>query len=333
MSNFFDNEANCTIITKDYIHYALALHDSLLKHSQYKRTLYILICSDSGEENTSLPLRDSMQYLFVDEVCKIEQGKLIYDKYFHTDMDKFRWSMKPVLLKYLIEYKNCNRVLFLDCDLYFFNNYDFLFERLHQSDILLTPHWRPSEPDRDPDNFHALIPHGLFNAGFIGVTKNAFEALTWWARACEYSCEIDAKRGIYVDQGYLTAFPVLFNNVEILKHQGCNVAEWNIIDCRRTPDDNNNVLINNTYPIIFIHFTTRSVKRIADGRDPFLINHLSEYFFTLYKYDKDYNILLKVYQLEPDIIEKPVYVGLSRIISKLKIVARARKLFSSNAIV
>lgn len=313
------NEAFCTIITENYLHYAQALNDSLVKHSGQNRILYILVSSDSSEVRSRLPVNDRIKYLYTGEICEAGRGKLIYDKYFNGDMDKFRWSMKPVLLQYLIQYKKCERLLYLDCDLYFFNNYDFLFEKLRESNILLTPHWRSSDPKLDELNFNALIPHGLYNAGFVGVNKNATEALDWWAKSCEYACEINAEKGIYVDQGYLTAFPLLFNKVEILKHQGCNVAEWNIIDCKRSLDDDNSVLINDKYPVVFIHFTTRTVKRIADGRDPLLFNHLAEYFFALYKYNKEYNLLLKAYQMEPDIVEKPVYIGfVNRALAKLK---------------
>jgi lipopolysaccharide biosynthesis glycosyltransferase len=191
--------------------------------------------------------------------------------------------MKPVLINYLIKVSAYEKVICVDCDLFFFNDFSFLFEALDQYNILLTPHWRSSDPFKDPNGFKYLFNHGLFNAGFIGVNKHATAAMDWWANVCWFSCANSSFEGQYVDQTYLNLLPVYFENVHILKHQGCNVAQWNVLECKRILQMNGSVLINNRYPIVFIHFVS-TAKREYDIR---LSAYLDEYLDTLALYSTE----------------------------------------------
>ena len=206
--------AAATIITKDYIHYALALRESVIRFSE--KVKFIIFMT---EKDIDLKERIEKNYsgtviLFCDELCKEGIGKKIYDKYFNDFKDEFRWSMKPVLLKYLIENLNCSKAFYLDSDLFFFGNYDFLFEMLETSKVILTPHWRSMNPHIDPWNFQDLFTNGLCNAGFVGVNNNAVEIMEWWAMACEYLCVKQPEKGFFNDQAYLNILPVKFENVE-----------------------------------------------------------------------------------------------------------------------
>src|SRR5688500_5820465 len=100
-------------------------------------------------------------------------------------MDAFRWSMKPVLINYLIQKRDFSKVLFLDCDLFFYSDYQFLIDRLDHCRLLLSPHWRSSNPHVDADNFQLQLTNGLYNGGFIAASKEAVQIMDWWAMACE----------------------------------------------------------------------------------------------------------------------------------------------------
>ena len=109
-----------------------------------------------------------------------------------------------------------------------------LFNELENNNTVLTPHWRGEYPEIDEVNFNLQFVGGLYNAGFIGVNESAKNAMSWWANACLYKCEKDFKNGHYVDQTYLNLLPIYFEGIKILKHQGCNVANWNQNVCKRT---------------------------------------------------------------------------------------------------
>jgi hypothetical protein len=98
--------------------------------------------------------------------------------------------------------------------MYFFNDYDFLFEELDESVILLTPHWRNSNTFLGSESFMSLFTHGIFSAGFIGANKGGLSALQWWANACHFMMAPKPEIGIYDDQKYLDVLPVLFKNVK-----------------------------------------------------------------------------------------------------------------------
>ncbi|MDQ3534014.1 MAG: hypothetical protein M3421_00110, partial [Bacteroidota bacterium] len=270
----------CTVVTFNYLPYALALHHSINQFGNYGLCIFI---SDkkrndlSEHDQTSIAnFPPNIRLFYLEELLATGIGENLYSKYVASDMDCFRWSMKPVFIKFLIENENYEKIIYGDSDLFFFDDPQFLFNELDTSDILLTPHWRSSDPLKDKSNFDHLFVAGIFNAGFIGVNSNGKEAMAWWANVCLYQCIKDTSIGQFVDQTYLNLFPVLFAKVHILRHKGCNVANWNTVDCPRT-SDGNKVLIENKWPIVFIHFTKSTLLGIHLGYDPVLKPYLEEY--------------------------------------------------------
>ena len=272
----------CTIITADYINYALALNSSLLKYSSGIE-MNVLI-SDS-KKNFSVLVKDhpNINLYNYDDLCQKGIGKKIKDKYMDSEMDCFRWSMKPVFISYLLKL-GFDQVFYLDSDLYFFSNFDFLSKELEHYSVLLTPHWRASDPYMDKNNFSILQTSGLFNAGFIGVSTSGILAMDWWSNTCAYKCKKSPEKGLFVDQGYLDLLPIYFDGVKILRHRGCNVANWNQIECKRHLSAEGEVRINTDTDIIFVHFTRSTIDGIQRGDDGLLKPYLDEFLTSLEKY-------------------------------------------------
>jgi len=268
----------CTIITRDYVPWAKALHQSLLSNSDGEVVMYVFVATQR-EECSELTSTTHFRFLFLEDLCLSGLGQRIKEKYYTSYMDGFRWSMKPVLINHLLTPHS--KVLYLDCDLFFYSDYSFLFEKLNSSSVLLTPHWRSSNPEADPRNFHLQYNSGLFNGGFVGANRSATPIMEWWARACEFICVKDQSRGHFVDQTHLNLLPVFFDNVEILKHRGCNVASWNRYECQRVRIASGEVLINGVYPIVFVHFTGSTIRNIIMGTDAELTMHLEKFSNTL----------------------------------------------------
>jgi 2-polyprenyl-3-methyl-5-hydroxy-6-metoxy-1,4-benzoquinol methylase len=268
----------CTIITADYIHYALALNHSLLKFN--KEALLKIFVSDEYCDFCDVKEEfPNIEFYYSSDLCKEGVSKKIYDKYTNVNMSYFRWSMKPVFIKELL--KSYDQVFFLDADLFFYSSYDFLSTELNQHGVLLTPHWRASDPHQDQSNFAILQTSGFFNAGFVGVSSLGFSAMNWWEGVCEYECVLKPEKGLFGDQAYLDLFPVLFDKVKVLKHKGCNVANWNQLECKREVSVDEEVKINGTWDIVFIHFTKSTINGILSGQDAHLKPHLEIYFEKL----------------------------------------------------
>jgi hypothetical protein len=178
-------------------------------------------------------------------------------------------------MSYLLE-NGFAKVLYVDADIFFFQAYDFLFEALDSASVILTPHWNNADPLVNELSFVSLFTCGIFNAGFVGAGRGGLPALQWWSRACHYKMGMLPLQGIYDDQRYLDVLPVKFENVQIIRHRGCNVATWNQRECKRIPV-NGKVLINGTYPVIFIHMNRMLVTEILKGHDELLRPYLDEF--------------------------------------------------------
>lgn len=263
----------CTIITANYYPYAAALYKSLRNYNE-QVTLHVLI-ADNKTIDKHLALYPGIKLVTTQELSEDTAITELYSRYAYINIDFFRWAAKPLFLLHLLK-KGYDKVIFVDCDIFFFNDYNFLFTELDSAGILLTPHWRSTNPLIDETGFIALFTNGIFNAGFIGSSQKGIPALQWWAEACHFKMGEVPAMGIHDDQKYLDAMPVLFETVKIVRHKGCNISSWNVIECRRKKI-NDNLLINGEYPIIFIHFSEILAKEILRGHDTLLLPYLIKY--------------------------------------------------------
>lgn len=263
----------CTIINADYAPFVVALYKSLYTYDT-SVSLQVLV-TDDGSALKMLAAYPGIQLHTVKALSSYGLVHALYKKYAHVEPDYFRWALKPVFMCYLLE-NGYDSILYTDCDLFFFNAYSFLFDELDDAGILLTPHWRNADPLTDESSFYTLFTDGFFNAGFIGSSKKGFSALEWWANACHYKMGSSIASGIHDDQRYLDVLPVHFEFVKIIRHLGCNIGGWNRLVCQRVPVENS-VLINNMYPVIFIHFNAILMQEILKGYDPHLLSYFQQY--------------------------------------------------------
>jgi hypothetical protein len=188
-------------------------------------------------------------------------GNQIIDKY-QSNQDKLRWALKPVFLKHLLN--ETNAVIYVDNDIYFYNDFSFLFQELETNNILLTPHFYKSNPHNDQNWLEANFRVGLYNAGFIGVNQQAILALNWWANCCLYNVKKVFWRGLFDDQKYLDLFPILFDKVKIIKDKGCNLAGWNYLNYQFERNSYGDLIIDDTNKLIFIHFAESSLVDFSE---------------------------------------------------------------------
>ncbi len=276
-----DENAFCTIITRSHLPYACALRASLSVFDK-EVILYVLMVDETGSGNFKTP--DGMRLLSLKDLSGIKYATEMQDKYMtEGDYDRIRWSMKPILMSYLL--RDFQKIIYVDSDIFFFNDYSFLFEYLEDNQILLTPHWLTADPRvKGVTVFRNNFIHGIYNAGFIAVNKKGGQLLTWWIQACLYKCEKETSNGFFDDQTYLSLLPILFKGVHILKHRGCNVAGWNYLESMRLKEAGGQVLVRGKYPIIFIHFSIATIDYIHTKRDPHLAPFMTQYQTSVLKH-------------------------------------------------
>lgn len=255
-----------------YKTYALA--DSIAK---FGGKLNVLMTDVSKSKISNFP--ENVVFFDLSDIDD-EVGLKIIIKY-KKNSDALRWSMKSILLKMLLtEYK---QVIYVDNDIYFFSNFNFLFNDLKVSDVLLTPHHYPNNPLENQNWFEASFRRGLYNAGFLACNANAIEALDWWANCCLYRCEVNVFRGLFVDQKYLDILPLINENTKVLEHRGCNVAAWNSEE-NKLEKINNDIYINKEFLLVFYHFNELSIRQICLNQDHVMQDYFNLYFENLKKY-------------------------------------------------
>lgn len=255
-----------TIITANYYPRALALYRSIERFDP-QATLQVLV-ADGGIVRPHSPVPANLRLLDVEPLLDFSLTRLLFEKYAHTVMDEFRWSMKPVFISWLLN-QGFDKVLYLDCDMFFVNDYRFLWDELDGAGLLLAPSWNNLDPDAGKDSFLSSYTGGIFSAGFIGATKAGIPVLEWWARACHFMMGALIAEGVSNDQRYLDQVPVYFPGVKLLKHRGCNIGSWNELESKRTLV-NGQTMILGTSPVIFVHFDAMLVQNILRGHDPLL---------------------------------------------------------------
>jgi hypothetical protein len=240
----------CTIMSPDFLPQSLAAIGSM---QRYVPNIDYRILVTRNTTHPATTLRDIRQRLgvIVSPVKCLMQDRTaqhIIQKY---NTDQLRWSLKACWLEHLL--KCYEKVIYVDNDCYFLNNFQFLFDNLDDHGILLTPHWRLMQPSIE---FAFNLSDGIFNAGFVGTNKDAKPMLEWWKNMCEWKCSYSPHHGLFVDQKYLDLVPVLFeDDYKTIQHRGCNVASWNATENKRVLQKDGSVLINGQWPIIFVHLS------------------------------------------------------------------------------
>ena len=263
----------CTISTQSHLYKAKALADSLSNSGSH---LHVLIV-DALELH---PTQSNVSYYSLKSI-QSEIGLKLISKY-QKQPDKLRWGLKSVFMMLLLE--SIEQVIYVDNDIWFYNDPSFLFELLNNNDIILTPHFYDTNPQTNQNWLEANFKVGLYNAGFLGANKNAINALKWWSEACYYHIKKSYWRALFDDQKYLDLLPIMFDNVIILKHKGCNLAGWNYLWYQLNRNSDQSVLIENKYPLIFIHFAETSLVHFS-REDNFLNKEYISYINSLKKYN------------------------------------------------
>ena len=240
----------CLIITEDYLPRIPLIHNSLNQYSDSE--VHVLVCSNNVPEST-----EKIIYYPLEAIKNRPSYKI--------GSDEFRWALKaPFILKLL---SKLEKVVYIDADIWFFSNPDFLFSMIKDTGLLLTPHRRNFDPFHNEETFYLHLTDGLFNAGFIGASRLGIPALKYWQHLCYFKVEKDPSRGLFVDQKYLDLVLIRFyKEIKILDHVGCNVARWNVHEFIE--------------PLIFAHFTKKTIDDIKMGKIKALEEYLDEYPFA-----------------------------------------------------
>lgn len=246
-----------TICTLDHLSNGLTAIDSVYRNTSNNYIDYYVFILDINNKIKNNTIIDNIRLVDLKDNLKND----LYKKYYNIIINKYgfisnetRWICKSLISYYLTTLYN--KTIYIDTDILFVNNIDFLFNMINKN-ILLTPHHRKI----DPPNFHKCnLTDGYFNAGFFGTSNHeeCRKVILWWLENCIVNCKKQPIYGLYDDQKYLDLMFIHFNDiVKKTIHKGCNIAEWNIDNYNiNTLDTSELFIIDNQYYPIFFHLSS-----------------------------------------------------------------------------
>lgn len=210
----------CTLFDRNYFYKGLSMYNSLSENCAEDFTLWILCMDDLTYdllEKMNLPKIRlvSLKEFESPELLKVKVGRSVAE-YSWTCASNFIWFM-------LQKQKEVESMIYLDADLYFFNNPKILIDELGNDDVTITEHRYTKEYDQTATSGKYCVQFMIFKNN-----PNGLLVLDWWRRACLDWCFAKAEDGKFGDQKYLDDWTTRFSGIHELQHLGGGVAPWNV---------------------------------------------------------------------------------------------------------
>lgn len=240
----------CTLFDSYYILKGLALYKSLERVCD-DFCLYIMAFDrECYEKLQSLNLKKTI-------ICQLEDfetKELLNIKKSRTKAE-YCWTCGPSVIEFFIDKYNLDNCTYLDSDLMFVNSPQIIFDEFNDNtSVAITEH------------FHEEVLGGRYCVQFMYFKNDVYgrEALGWWKNKCIEWCYAKFENGKYGDQKYLDDFPVLFQNVYIVKNRGAGIAPWNMNMYQYQQSENALVYKSVRYDCVFFHFHGIKIERNLD---------------------------------------------------------------------
>lgn len=179
---------------------------------------------------------------------------------------EYCWTCTPSTIDYVLKNNDVPACTYIDSDLYFYSDPAILISELEESgkSVLITEHRYSTLP-----RLHGEKKAGRFCVQFITFLKekNSLEVLEKWRTQCLDWCFARYEDGKFGDQKYLDAWPALYSNIHILKHQGGGIAPWNLTQFtfKRKSDSLLGTLRKDKSGFIVVFYHFQYVKFMSDG--------------------------------------------------------------------
>ena len=238
----------CTIVANNYLAYARVFTRSFLEHHPQGRVCVLVV----DRPDPKLRYDDEpFAVVFVEDLGIPDFLPFA----FRYSILELNTAVKPFVLRYLHQRWDLDRACYFDPDILVLAPLAELYDRLGQSDVVLTPHvTAPIEDGLIPGERDFLLS-GIYNLGFLGIAFNerTLPFLDWWHRRLYRECHHAVERGLFVDQRWMDFTPALLERVHVLRDPGYNVAYWNLV--HRTVGERDGGWSIGDRPLRFFHFS------------------------------------------------------------------------------
>lgn len=235
----------CTYFDRGYLSRGLALYRSLVRHSPPFVLWVLCLDKETHAALTGMQL-DRVRLIalgdFEQSDAELRRAKL------NRSRVEYYFTCSPLLPLYVFDREATAQVVtYLDADLFFFGGVGPVYEELGSGSVLITEH-------RFPPHLRHMEAHGVYNVGLLAFRRDerGLACLRWWRERCLEWCHDYVDGGRFADQKYLDQWPHLFEGVVVSRHNGLNLAPWNLANCRIRADGDR-VWVDEQ-PLILFHF-------------------------------------------------------------------------------
>lgn len=122
--------------------------------------------------------------------------------------------------------------VYLDPDVYIYNDLSVVLNYLDGASIGLVPHILAVETTDIGVRMTemSVTEHGIYNLGhlFVRGDENGRALASWWKDRLDRYCFDDRQFGLFTDQRWMDLVPAVFEGVRILRQTNLDVASWNL---------------------------------------------------------------------------------------------------------
>lgn len=238
-----------TICSKNYLHFARALMSSVAAtHPDWDRVVLLVDRIDGMFD----PGREPFRVLEISELG-IPRVEPFCFRYTTLELNT---AAKPWTFERLLRQDGYRRAIYLDPDI-------LVYRRMEEVEALfddgafcvLTPHLTAPLDDAGKPSEIEMLRAGAYNLGFLALQRHPEldEFLPWWQARLERQCVVEMENGLFVDQKWMDLVPGMHEHVSILRHEGYNVAYWNLPNRKVVPGPEG-IRVNGA-PLVFFHFS------------------------------------------------------------------------------
>jgi hypothetical protein len=245
-----------TVCTANYLAQARSMCDSVISHNPGYECIIGLADRLDGRVR---PEKYSPHRIIEAESIEASDFEGMAGRYNALELS---CALKSFFGSYILKTYSPDKLIFLDSDILVFHSLDFIEARLGESSILLTPHIFSPYPDSEGrPKERDILKTGIYNGGFFALRndENANAFLNWWMESMKDQCYERPRDGMHADQNWLNLVPLFFEQVEILRHPGCNVAYWNFHE-RTISKKGEGFIVNGEWPLLFFHYSGHSIN-------------------------------------------------------------------------
>lgn len=249
----------CTLFDSFYLSRGLLLYESLKRNSS-EFHLFIFAFDNLTKD---ILLKLNLEFTTIITSGQFENEDLLKVKPTRNKAE-YCWTSTSSVIKYVLDKYNVEYCIYLDADLYFYDDPQSLIDELTDDKTVLITEHRYSFLSRYYEQKRA----GRFCVQFILFSNDdaSRKILDKWISQCLEWCYARYEDGKFGDQKYLDTWPGDYSNVHILENMGGGVAPWNAGQFRFFKEGKKVIGVEKKsgikFNVVFFHF---HYIRISDG--------------------------------------------------------------------